>query len=557
MKVINAAGRALFWALDVPPIFVILAFVPILIIQSHRGYLVPESRTYLAYYTADRPLLVTLLDDKGTENGLYQARELSYLVDYLDYNLCRLSARLGFPHYLSCMSYVGLVILAFFVAAFCRKALDLSRPMTNAFLLLLFTHPTILLLGPLYRSAKIGAAVCMAGLCCAIGRRRSDGTEGIPPGRPPMTQMLLVFLFSFAAAWFDRQGFFLVAAGAFLLVLYSTVKRHPRYIFAVLLLAVIIAQPYRASVLPSFAYSTLFLLVSAGAVFLVFYALADRHARFLAGAMAAAVVVHQVYNWQVLPRITEAIVGYRPSFDYQFIDPASIRGRALEVFGWGAGLFADNLRWLLGSMPLLPCAVLCLVALWVTVRDAGGSNRLPKPSAVLKDGRVLVFCAGSLLIMAMFAVMASKDTAILHPELRMSYYPLPSVVLMLLGLAWMVSPLRNWRPAFQNLALTVLLILFILNLSAWPGYMRTVEQSDRGPYIRLSRQELRALSETSTPFQKFVSTSETAYGAGGLEGRGRPSKGLQRKDATNRSVLERHRGGAPVRYSVSEVRMDF
>ncbi len=34
--------------------------------------------------------------------------------------------------------------------------------------------------------------------------------------------------------------------------------------------------------------------------------------------------------------------------------------------------------------------------------------------------------------------------------------------------------------------------------------------------------------------------------AGGLEGRERPSKGLQRKDATNRSVLERHRGEAPV-----------
>ncbi len=36
------------------------------------------------------------------------------------------------------------------------------------------------------------------------------------------------------------------------------------------------------------------------------------------------------------------------------------------------------------------------------------------------------------------------------------------------------------------------------------------------------------------------------YVAGGLEGRERPSKGLQRKDATKRSVLERHRGEAPV-----------
>ena len=47
------------------------------------------------------------------------------------------------------------------------------------------------------------------------------------------------------------------------------------------------------------------------------------------------------------------------------------------------------------------------------------------------------------------------------------------------------------------------------------------------------------------------------YVAGGLEGRGRPSKGLQRKDATGRSVLERHRGEAPVEYIISQVPSDF
>ena len=47
------------------------------------------------------------------------------------------------------------------------------------------------------------------------------------------------------------------------------------------------------------------------------------------------------------------------------------------------------------------------------------------------------------------------------------------------------------------------------------------------------------------------------YGAGGLEGRERPSKGLQRKDATSRSVLKRHRGEAPVEYSVSQGQADL
>ena len=42
--------------------------------------------------------------------------------------------------------------------------------------------------------------------------------------------------------------------------------------------------------------------------------------------------------------------------------------------------------------------------------------------------------------------------------------------------------------------------------------------------------------------------------AGGLEGRERPSKGLQRKDATKRSVLKRHTGEAPVECGISRGR---
>ena len=44
---------------------------------------------------------------------------------------------------------------------------------------------------------------------------------------------------------------------------------------------------------------------------------------------------------------------------------------------------------------------------------------------------------------------------------------------------------------------------------------------------------------------------------GGWEGRERPSKGSQRKDATKRSVLERHRGEAPVECGMSKVQSDL
>jgi len=54
-----------------------------------------------------------------------------------------------------------------------------------------------------------------------------------------------------------------------------------------------------------------------------------------------------------------------------------------------------------------------------------------------------------------------------------------------------------------------------------------------------------------TAFQKSVGTSEVLYDAGGLEGRERPSNGLQRKDVTDRSVLKRHKGEAPVEDIIS------
>jgi len=400
----------------VPTFVIVIVFVIIFVARWHGGYLNAESRGYLSHYTSDRPILVKLLDCNRTEvNGAYQARELSYVLDYLDYNFCALCARWGFPHYLSLTSYVGLVILALLIASACRNLLGLSLAVTNALLLLFLTHPVVLFLGPVYRSAKIGSAVCLVALCYTVSKCRS-------PGRPATAQMLLVFLFSFLAAWFDRQGFFLVACGAFLLSLYSGAKRNTEYVVAVALAGVIISQPYGMLTLPKFAYSPGFFLLLAGLVFILFYSLANRNAQWLAGTMCAALAVHQAYNWWIMPAVMKKVVGYRPSFNYQAMDPNFILGRAWTVFGWGAGLFSDNLRWLLGGLPLVPCIALCLIAFWITIRDSD--------DPAFRYGRVLTMLAGSAMVMVMFSLMVCRESGILHAEQRLMYYPLPSVALI-------------------------------------------------------------------------------------------------------------------------------
>ena len=48
-----------------------------------RGIVDREARAFILNYLADRPLAAILFDPSLNDWGAYQARELSYLVDYL------------------------------------------------------------------------------------------------------------------------------------------------------------------------------------------------------------------------------------------------------------------------------------------------------------------------------------------------------------------------------------------------------------------------------------------------------------------------------------------
>ena len=159
---VDAAGRAAGRLLDVPAAVVFLVFFSASVYQWDGGYLGGEAYSYLRHYSSDRPLKAKLFDYRGTDvSWNYQARELSYLVDYLDYNVCASLIRRKVPFFLSTSSYLGALLLALLAGCWCRRCLGLDRPVSNALLLLLLTHPTFLLLGPVFRSAKMGATVCV------------------------------------------------------------------------------------------------------------------------------------------------------------------------------------------------------------------------------------------------------------------------------------------------------------------------------------------------------------------------------------------------------------
>src|SRR2546427_124721 len=70
------------------------------------GVLNNEGYWYLPYYLSDRPLLAKVFDSRYTEVGLYQARELSYLFDWLDSIFIAACVHVGVPHFLSVTYFV-------------------------------------------------------------------------------------------------------------------------------------------------------------------------------------------------------------------------------------------------------------------------------------------------------------------------------------------------------------------------------------------------------------------------------------------------------------------
>src|SRR5512133_1849240 len=68
---------------------------------SGRGMLHPEAEAMLVNYTDGRPFGQKVLDNNYTDWGTFQARELSYVVDYFDYNFVAASIRHGTVHFLS------------------------------------------------------------------------------------------------------------------------------------------------------------------------------------------------------------------------------------------------------------------------------------------------------------------------------------------------------------------------------------------------------------------------------------------------------------------------
>ena len=71
------------------------------IVTMEKGVLHQEMCIRLPFYLSDTPMLHKIFDSQIVDGDMYQARELSYVFDFLDCKFVEFSMGKGFPHFLS------------------------------------------------------------------------------------------------------------------------------------------------------------------------------------------------------------------------------------------------------------------------------------------------------------------------------------------------------------------------------------------------------------------------------------------------------------------------
>jgi hypothetical protein len=375
---------------------------------SRGGFIHPEAEVFIPHYLQSKPLPQIIFDPNHTDWGLYQARELSYLFDWLDCRVLAVSAACGLPHFLSLTHYAGAAFVALFLGWFARFAVGLPSSAALGLATLWLTSPAVFLGGSYYRSAKILVATTAVLAIGAAWRAYRDASMG----RRNFAPLIVWCAALLAAGLADRQGAFLVTAGTVWLA----------------------------------ARTWLF---------------PDPHCRGLALAAAAATGAIFVYTYIVGPAFIRHAVGYSPSFEYLSLpwsDVLADMSRARTVFWYGPRAAFQALGYTWGALPwVLAAAVSC----FLVHTNAGGSLTRPPDWR-----RALWFSAPLLGILVMYGAMALRHGAIVQlPDFIMLYYPLPVAAIALTGLAFLLRAIAASAP---GLIVVILWLLVASNIGSLP-----------------------------------------------------------------------------------------
>ena len=381
-----------------------------------RGLVHAEAYQIIPHYLGARPALAKIFDPNGADAGCYTARELSYFFDYLDCQLIAAGVRRGWPHFLSLSHYVfcaGIAASLWFVA---RRRLKLHSLAAGLLVLLFATTSAVFLGGGFFRSAKAGAAGGGAVVLAILADALCDATRL----RRPAARLALFVSLTLAATLmglFDRQG------------------------FALGLLA------------------TAWLAVRA-------WRLRDALSLALAGSLALSVALVSFYNHVVGPLLIEHFNNYQPSLEFQHLpwrELLTSPSTAFNVAFYAPVLLLDNLRFLLGGIPLALAAGLLAAGWWFLAPRWPWPDGAPPSAAFNRAWFALV----PLALLVMNGLMILRVKAMLNLDSRRVYYGLPSIVVLCFLVALAAKALSRhpgWRPRWVVVTLAVLVLCNLAGL---------------------------------------------------------------------------------------------
>ena len=377
------------------------------------GVLELEVLQFIQQYLDGRTVLEKVFDPSKNDFGTYQARELSYFIDYLDARVFEVLMRRGWIAFIPLSAVVSSVATAAIVIRSLRRYSVGLGPATLLAFLYLTNYVHIVTMGMFYRATKpLVAPLLMAAVFYLAARLQEvhAGTRDRPrwkraiPGATVFAVFLLMGLL-------DRQGYFYAVAGA---------------------------------------------------AFLATWTMFNRGAWIMAAGAVAAAAVLTAYNWWIGPALVHAINGYTPSFDYQQIPPDRLQD--LTPFRKAWSMMVENTTLLMGSTSAI------LAGAVVGAAVALGVNRAPDTRW---RGILLLICAGVLASqVVMFGLMIARHAMVYDwVDHRYWYYPLPFQALLFAGLCLLLAQARQgWSSTGRAMAAGVIVMLIAGNISNWTDY---------------------------------------------------------------------------------------
>lgn len=354
----------------------------------------PESCAFLQVYTeTGKSLLQIIYNPWYTDWDCYQARELSYLLDWCDVQIIKASILAGHAHFFSVVNAVSIVAAAMVLHYGFRRWMPKLGRWGAALLALLFVAAPSCVSGCVYfRSSKpaVSLGIAIAGIAVwSIFLRRK---EPISSQRGAWIALGISLLLM---PYLDRQGMFFVsvfalACGAF--IFFLSLKS--------------ISE---------------------------FFVVADTDRRRLAALMliaAGSTALATFYNLVIAPCLIHHLNGYYPSFWYQNM------GRVYSIFSifrfsGGLTFFLDNVGFTISRWNEFGTIVIgaSAVFLWLLLCCIFAKRR--------REGwLLLITVAGSLSAMIVSSnIMVTRHCAMLMPDVIHGGYFLPIFTGLILLLA--------------------------------------------------------------------------------------------------------------------------